>query len=121
MRPIGKAGTGSSPTQMRLKNANGHVRFGLVDLILRGKTRNAFGHSCNITLKALADGTKYTEGNIAISSLHSSQVTPVQSALRGEIPLGEAQEFPSSLDTVSKYQLLYFLEWHAFQSPFLVL
>ena len=116
-----QGGDGLVTNTNEAKNANGHVRFGLIDLILRGKTRNAFGHSCDITRKGLADGTKYTEGHIAVPSLHSSQVTPVQSALGGEIPLGEAQEFPSSLDTASKYQLLYVLEWHAFQSPFLVL
>jgi hypothetical protein len=116
-----QGGDGLVTNTNEAKNANGHVRFGLIDLILRGKTRNAFGHSCDITRKALADGTMYTEGHIAVPSLHSSQVTPVQSAPGGEIPLGEAQEFPSSLDTASKYQLLYFLEWHAFQSPFLVL
>ena len=50
----------------------------------RRGVRDAFGYRCDITFKAHADSTQNTESNVALSALHSSQITPVQTVLRCE-------------------------------------
>jgi hypothetical protein len=46
----------------------------------RSGVRDAFGCRWDITFKAHADSTQNTESNVALSALHSSQITPVQTA-----------------------------------------
>jgi hypothetical protein len=57
----------------------------------------------NVTGKTIADRAKNTEGYITIPALHTSKITPVSSALHGEILLTKAQEFARLPDTVSKF------------------
>jgi hypothetical protein len=70
--------------------------------IARFKMRDALSHRCDITGKTIADRAKNTEGYIPIPALHASKITPVQSALHGEILLTKAQELPRSPETPSK-------------------